>query len=125
MTGVQTCALPISDEELRRTFLGALARMYPGFDDGDVLAFRVSRVKYVLPIATLRYSDRLPPMSTSVPGFFIVNSAHIVNGTLNVNETIQLADAAAVRLLAQASATAPIAAGTGHEADREPVARSR
>ena len=31
---------------------------------------------------------------TSVPGLYAVNSAHIVNGTLNVNETIELADRA-------------------------------
>ena len=30
-------------------------------------------------------------MATSLPGVYLVNSAHIVNGTLNVNETLQLA----------------------------------
>ena len=30
-------------------------------------------------------------MRTSVEGVFVVNSAHIVNGTLNVNETVELA----------------------------------
>jgi hypothetical protein len=48
-------------------------------------------------------------MDTSVPGLHVVNSAHIVNGTLNVNETVQLAERAAARLL---EATAP-AAGPG------------
>jgi protoporphyrinogen oxidase len=118
-------AFASSDDELRRTFLDALARMYPDFDEGNVLAFRVSRVKYVLAIPTLGYSDRLPPMSTSVPGLWIVNSAHIVNGTLNVNETIQLAEAAAVRLLVETSTTASSPVGTPHEANRQLVARSR
>ena len=40
-------------------------------------------------------------MTTSVPGIHIVNSAHILNGTLNVNETVQLAEREAKRLLAQ------------------------
>jgi protoporphyrinogen oxidase len=74
--------------------------MYPGFSREDVLAFRISRVRYVLPISTLGYSKRLPPIRTSVPGIAIVNSAHIVNGTLNVNETVQLANATAAQLLA-------------------------
>ena len=87
-----------SDESLQEEFLAALMRMYPHVTPGDVLAFRVSRVRHVLAISTLGYSDRLPPMTTSVPGLHIVNSAHIVNGTLNVNETIQLAEAAAARL---------------------------
>jgi hypothetical protein len=38
-------------------------------------------------------------MRSSVPGVYIVNSAHILNGTLNVNETIRLADTALAQLL--------------------------
>jgi hypothetical protein len=67
--------------------------MYPHFDPArDVRAFRLSRVRYVLPIATLDYSRHLPSIETSIPGLLLVNSAHIVNGTLNVNETVQLAE---------------------------------
>ena len=31
-------------------------------------------------------------MKTSIDGVYVVNSSHIVNGTLNVNETVQLAE---------------------------------
>lgn len=87
-----------SDAEIQETFMAAIERMYPGLERSDLLAFRVSRVPYVFPIPTLGYSDRVPPMSTSIPGVHIVNSAHIVNGTLNVNETVQLAGRAVERL---------------------------
>jgi protoporphyrinogen oxidase len=87
-----------SDDEVRDRFLTALQRMYPAFSPDDVLAFRVSRVRYVFPIPTIGYSHRLPPVSTSVPGVYAVNSAHIVNGTLNVNETVQLANRAVEEL---------------------------
>src|SRR5438132_644172 len=97
-------AFALSDQELQESFLGALERMYPHFRRDDVVCFRVSRVKYVLALSTLNYSDRLPSQATSIPGLHIVNSAHIVNGTLNVNETIQLAEKAAVRLLASVHA---------------------
>jgi pSer/pThr/pTyr-binding forkhead associated (FHA) protein len=43
-------------------------------------------------------------MLTSVPGLFIVNSAQIVPGTLNVNETIQLANQAALKLVRHSEA---------------------
>ena len=89
----------LSDDEIRETFLAALERMVPAFDRADLLAFRVSRVKHVFTLPTLHYSRTLPPMTTSVPGLHLVNTAHIVNGTLNVNETIQLANRAAERLL--------------------------
>jgi hypothetical protein len=65
--------------------------MHPHFSRSQVRAFRVSRVPHVFPIPTLDYSSRLPPVQTSVPGLFMASSANIVNGTLNVNETVRLA----------------------------------
>ena len=93
-------AFDLTDDELQDEFLRALLRMYPHFRREQVRAFRVSRVKYVLPISTVGYSHRVPPIRTSVPGLYTVNSAHIVNGTLNVNETVQLAERTATELLA-------------------------
>ena len=81
-----------SDEQLQERFLAALEQMYPHFHRRDVLTFRVSRVKHVLALPTLRYSQQLPPMATSVANVFVVNAAHIVKGTLNVNEVIDLAN---------------------------------
>lgn len=92
-------AFKLSDSELEETFVRALIQMYPKFERSDLLCFQVSRVKYVLAISTLNYSEKLPPMTTSVPGLHMINSAHILNGTLNVNETIQLAEKAAAQLL--------------------------
>jgi len=89
-----------SDESIRGRFLAALARMYPHFDPADVLAFRVSRVRSVFALATLNYSRGVPPVATSLPGVFVVTSAQIVNGTLNVNETLSQAAAAATLLAA-------------------------
>jgi len=80
------------DESIRERFTAALERMYPHFSRADVLAFQVARVRHVFPIPTLGYSTRVPPMRTSLPGVFLVNSSQIVNGTLNVNETLQLAE---------------------------------
>jgi hypothetical protein len=86
---VQKASLNFVIRESKSRIVG---KMYPHFSRDDVLAFRVSRVKYVFPISTLGYSDRLPSMTTSIPGVYLVNSAHIVNGTLNVNETMRLAE---------------------------------
>lgn len=85
------------DEEVRELFLSGLERMHPQFTREDVLAFQISRVRHVCPLPTLGYSETVPPMTTSVPGLHLVNSAHILNGTLNVNETVQLAEQAAER----------------------------
>ncbi len=73
-------------------FLAAIERMYPHFSRSSVTASRVARAKFVMAIPTLGYSDNLPPVVTSVPSFYALNSAHITEGTLNVNETIELAE---------------------------------
>ena len=90
-----------SDESIRDRFLTALAKMYPHFQRDDVLAFQVSRVRNVFAVSTLNYSDQVPPITTSVPGVYLVNSSQILNGTLNVNETLQLAEQAMPTLLAE------------------------
>ena len=81
-----------SDMEIEEIFLGKLEEMYPHFNQNDVEAFRISRVRQVFPIPTLNYSSNLPSVKTSIDGVYIINSAQITNGTLNVNETIQLAE---------------------------------
>lgn len=81
-----------SDESIQKRFVAALERMYPQFSRDDLLEFRISRVRHVVSLTTLNYSNELPPMQTSLPGVFAVNSAHISNGTLNVNETVKLGE---------------------------------
>ena len=87
-----------SDDEIQKIFLTALKKMYPHFRLEDVLEFKVSRVRQVFALSTLDYSHKLPPMKTSLDGVFIINSAQITNGTLNVNETVALAERALIEL---------------------------
>ena len=83
-----------SDEEIEESFISALEKMYPDFSRDDVEAFKISRVRSVMAIPTLRYSELLPPMKSSVDGLFFVNSSYILRGNLNVNETITIAEEA-------------------------------
>ena len=78
-----------TDAEIMERCMGALERMYPDFDRSDVVATQVSRAREVLAISTLRYSTTLmPSLKTSLPNVFVLNSAQIAAGTLNVNETL-------------------------------------
>jgi protoporphyrinogen oxidase len=88
----------VPDVEIEATFLDGLRRIHPAVTRADVVGARVSRVRRVFPIPTLGYSRRVPAMRTSVPGLAVVSSAQIVNGTLNVNETVELAERAAREL---------------------------
>ena len=97
--------LDASDREIEERFTAELLRMYPGYiGREDIAAFRVARARYVAALPTLNYSELVPPVETSVPGLYLVNSSQIVNGTLNVNETVQLASRAAAALLRETPA---------------------
>ncbi|MGA8098449.1 MAG: NAD(P)/FAD-dependent oxidoreductase [Candidatus Cybelea sp.] len=102
---VNDSAFALEDRTIEETFLSALERMHPTFSRKSVQAFRISRVPHVFPIPTIGYSDRLPPMRTATPGLFMASSAHIVNGTLNVNETVGLANRVTPELLAEGTSS--------------------
>lgn len=98
-----------SDAEIEAAFLEGLARMYPRFRREHVLAFRVSRAREVLALSTLHYSERaMPGLGTSLPNVYMVNSAQIASGTLNLNETVALANAQAAILASQFSASVDV-----------------
>ena len=79
-----------SDASYKEKCLSTLEKMYDHFSRDNVLAFQISRAKYVAALSTLDYSTRLPPIVTSVPGFYALNSAHILDGNLNVNDTVRI-----------------------------------
>lgn len=89
-----------SDDEILDESISALERMYPHFHRGQVRATQVARVRNVLALTTRDYTAKsLPPLKTSQERLFVVNSAQIANGTLNVNETLMLADRQARELV--------------------------
>jgi hypothetical protein len=62
----------------------------------------------MLAVSTLHYTERSrPPLRTSLPNVYLVNSAQIANGTLNVNETVALANASADELQPLLNAGSP------------------
>ncbi len=80
-----------SDDALRAEFLDAFLPMY-GLEEDDVLSFSVARARYVMPVPTPGYAERVPQVRTSVPGLFTLGSAQITVGTLNVEQTLELLD---------------------------------
>ncbi|MEM7783734.1 MAG: NAD(P)/FAD-dependent oxidoreductase [Planctomycetota bacterium] len=87
------------DDSIQEEFLRALETMYPDFSRSDVDAFQISRTRNVMAIPTLRYSESLPSMQTSVEGLYLVNNAFICKGNLNINETISIAEEALATVL--------------------------
>ncbi len=86
-----------SDEEIGARFLAALRLIYPHFDARSIAALRVARAPYVFAPPTLAAGDP-PGFATGIPGLFLTSSAQIVDGTLNVDQTLELAARAAEAL---------------------------
>ena len=86
------------DAEIKAEFLAGLATVR-ALGPEDVVAVRVARAREVFPLPVLRYSETVPAIETGVTGVSLVSSAQIVNGTLNANETIGLAERSIARLL--------------------------
>ncbi|MDQ1521556.1 MAG: hypothetical protein QOI55_2629 [Actinomycetota bacterium] len=94
-----------SDDEILEEFLPALSRVYPQVSAASVVSARVSRVRHVFAVPTVGFMDRLPPTRTSQPGLHLVSSANIANGTLNVDETVALAERTVREVLAERPAS--------------------
>jgi protoporphyrinogen oxidase len=88
------------DDTIRDYFTAGLRRVYPDLNPASISAFRIARVKNVMAVPTVGYTDAAPPVMTNVEGFHIVNSAQITDGTLNVNATLGVLDRALPQLLA-------------------------
>ena len=86
------------DAAIRDHALRTLERLNPQFAASSVRALRISRVPAVFALPTMEYFGRVPGFSTSRRGLYLATSAQIVNGTLNVNETLGLASRAALHI---------------------------
>jgi protoporphyrinogen oxidase len=82
----------MDDAAIRKYFLDALFKMYPQITEADILFWGTSKARIVFALPTINYSKNIPGIATSIDNYYIVNSAQIINGTLNVNETILVAE---------------------------------
>jgi protoporphyrinogen oxidase len=90
-----------SDDEIRSYFLDNLKKMYPWLSDDNIKFAGVAKAKHVITVAKLNYSEVLPGIKTSMPGVSIINTSHIKDGTLNVNETVRVAETKLEEILTQ------------------------
>lgn len=81
-----------TDEEIKKYFIDNFKKMYEWLTDDNIKFVGVARAKHVITVAKLNYSDNLPGIKTSIPNVYVVNTSHIKDGTLNVNETVRVAE---------------------------------
>jgi protoporphyrinogen oxidase len=82
----------LPDDAIKTEFLNNLKKMQPDLKDEDIIVGQVSKARFVITLPEFEYSKKLPDYKTSIPNFYIINSSYIVDGTLNVNETLRIAN---------------------------------
>jgi len=85
-------AMNESDDQVHERCLATLEKMYTEFRRSGVRAIQTARARFVMAIPTIEYSQSRCPVVAAQPGLYLLNSARIVDGTLNVNEIIRLVD---------------------------------
>jgi len=78
-------------KEIHKEFKKKILEMYPEIKEEDILAMKTAMARSVFALNTIKYSAKLPEVMSSVDNVYYANSALITNGTLNVNETIDIA----------------------------------
>jgi len=91
----------MTEAELKDFFIKSLLKMYRDISESDILHWSLSTARRVFALPVINYSVNLPSVTTSIEGYYIVNTAQIINGTLNVNETIQIAESKLEEIMKQ------------------------
>ncbi len=81
----------LDGEKLTGEFIEALRKVFPDLHDEDILAYSLSIERYIQPLYTLDYGNRIPSCATPVPDVFMANTSMIKNATLNNNAAMELA----------------------------------
>ncbi len=91
--------LDLPSQNIEELFLRGLRRMFPEIEPDDIVTIDTAKSRHVVAIPTLNYSAGLPPIETGIPGFYVCNSAQIINAALAVNESVDLANRFASMIL--------------------------
>ncbi|MDP6979182.1 MAG: NAD(P)/FAD-dependent oxidoreductase [Myxococcota bacterium] len=98
-----------SDASLVETSYEVLARINPELHPDDVLATRVSRLRYAQPICPPGFPDRLPPIATAVEGLFVADTSWYYPEDRSISESVALG--------ARIAGTVEAETGTPHRTD--------
>jgi len=89
----------MDDETLRAEFMGHLRRMFPDLADDDIVTTRLFRERYVEPIHPIGGTDRIPPISTEIPGLYLANTSQIYPALTNCDSVTRHARAVSSLML--------------------------
>ena len=81
-----------TDEEIKERFVASLKIISPSLANENIIDWHVAKARFVITFPQMGYSKKLPLFKTSISNLFIINSSFIVDGILNVNETLKVSE---------------------------------
>jgi protoporphyrinogen oxidase len=91
--------LKLGLEELLDLYEPGLKKVNPGFSRDWIKERWLFREPAAQPIVTLGYRERMPPLSTGVPGLVLANTTQIYPEDRGTNYSVRLGDQAVAELL--------------------------
>jgi len=80
------------DDELRSIFLKGVKKLYPEFQETDVVSSHVHKAFKVQPLQVLNYSSIVPKIQTKHSDFYVLNTSQFVNESVNNNSVVSHVD---------------------------------
>jgi len=88
-----------SDGEISSQFYEKLRRVFPDFNEKDIIHKQIFREKYVQPVLDIGFLEKQAGFQTPIPGTYLVSSSMISDSTLNNNAMVNLASRAAEMII--------------------------
>ena len=82
-----------TDHEVREVFLQGLQLMFPTFSLDNIVSVHIHRAAKVQPLQVINYSKLVPTVVTANKDFWVLNTAQLVQDTLNNNAVIRHVEA--------------------------------
>ncbi|MCB1616914.1 MAG: NAD(P)/FAD-dependent oxidoreductase [Pseudomonadales bacterium] len=79
-----------SDEQFRDEIIAGFRVMNSGFDEGWIESFHVSRCYHAQPVCTPEYLSKLPPMKSTVEGFYMADTSYYYPQDRSITESVKV-----------------------------------
>lgn len=89
------------DDRVREEWMRHFRRMFPNFDESDIVEFIVQRARYVEPIRPMNTLHEIPPIKTPVAGLYMGNTVSIYPDLGNGEAVTRLAVRMAEQVLGE------------------------
>jgi len=91
----------LDEKKIEQEFIDALQKVFPELLKGDIIASALSVERFVQPLYTLDYGNRIPSISLPAKDIYLANTSMIKNATLNNNAALRLAKEAVKEMVTE------------------------